>query len=60
MAVRGRFLDGSGSRWEPSVWNLCEGMCADSVRKPGSCGRGTRCDFAESGEPGGRQAGTCV
>ena len=40
MAVRGKFLDGSGSRREPSVWNLCEGVCTDSVRKPGSLREG--------------------
>ena len=40
MAVRGKFLDGSGSRREPSVWNLCEAVCTDSVRKPGSLREG--------------------
>ena len=41
MAVRGKFLDGSGSRREPSVWNLCEAVCTDSVRKPGSLWEGS-------------------
>ena len=60
MAVRGKFLDGSGHRWEPSVWNLCEAVCTDSVRKPGSLWEGSPVCLGRVESVEGKQAGTCV